>query len=220
MEYSRAFAYPRQDPAWLQKWAIAGAVSLVPVVGQVLTAGYGVEIARRVINAEALPLPDWSNFGDYLRKGLGALVIGLVYLLPLILMGLCVSVPMVVLSLTQGQNTSNWEQAAGVIGACFGLLAVVYALLAGMMLLAALGRYAATDQIGAALRVGEILGMVRAKPGLYLIVLLVSGLAQVVLALVGVVACAVGAAWGLAYAQLVQAHLIGQTHLYMKAARG
>ena len=218
MEYTRAFTYPRQDPAWVQKWAIAGAVSLVPVAGQLLTAGYGVEIARRVIADELHALPEWGNFGDHLRKGLGALVISLVYFAPLILVNLCVAVPVVIFSLVQANNGGGMGEAAGVVGACLGVLAVAYSLLAGMLLMAALGRYAATDQIGAALDVGAVLQQVRAKPGLYLVVLSVSGLSLFGLSLIGVIGCFVGAFWGAAYAQFAQAHLIGQAQRFMKAA--
>jgi hypothetical protein len=202
----------------VQKWAIAGAASLVPVVGQVLTAGYGVAIARRVVNGEADGLPEWGDFGDFLREGLGTLVISLVYFLPLILISLCVAVPVVVVSLIQTNGNSGLEQAAGILGACLGILAVIYSLLAGMALMAALGRYAASGQIGPALNVGEVFRQVRAKPGLYLVVLLVSGLGLLVFSLVGVIGCFVGAFWGAAYAQFAQAHLIGQAQRYTQAA--
>lgn len=217
MEYRRAFVFPQQDPAWVKKWAIAGALSLVPVVGQILIAGYGVAIARRVINGASDSLPEWSDFGDYARQGLSTLVIGLVYFLPLIVVSLCLAVPIAVVSAVSIRD-SGGEQVLGLLGGCLGLFALVYSLLAGMALMAALGRYAAGGELGAALNVGEVLRLVRAKPGLYLMVLLVGGLGQFVLSLLGVIACAVGAAWGGAYAQLAQAHLIGQAQRYQREA--
>ena len=215
MEYTRAFTFAQQDPAWARKWALAGAVSLVPAVGQLVMAGYSVEVARRVIRDEAPPLPEWSDFAEYLRKGLGAVVIGLVYWLPLILVILCASVPLILLSVSANAGRGgSLDGFASVLSLCIVAFGVVYGLLAAMLVQAALGQYAATDQIGAGLRIGEIFGRVRAKPGLYFVVAIVSGLGALILALVGLIACLVGAAWGGAYAQLAHGHLVGQAYRF------
>jgi hypothetical protein len=218
MEYGKAFTFPQQDPDWVKKWGIAGAISLIPIIGQLLVAGYGVEITRRVINDEPHPLPDWSDFGGFLRKGFGVLVVALVYMLPLIVIAICAAVPAAIFGAMQGNSNSDTAgQIGGLIGACLGCFGVVYGLVAGLVLQAALGRYAATDRIGAALRVGEVFGMVRAKPGMYLIVLLLSALAQSLLTSLGSIACVIGALWGGAYAAFIAAHLIGQAYRYATA---
>lgn len=219
MEYGRAFAFPTQNIDWVKKWAIAGAISLIPIVGQLVMAGYSVEITRRVINNEPTTLPDWSDFGAFLRKGFGVLVIGLVYFLPIVLLGLCLGVPLGVASALQsGASDTEWlGQLGGFLGACLGCLGALYGLVAGMLLQVALGRYAATDQIGAALRVAEVFALVRAKPGVFLIVMVVSALAQSVLTSLAVIACVIGAAWGGAYAALATAHLTGQAYRYVSA---
>jgi hypothetical protein len=220
MEYGKAFTYPQQDSNWVLKWGIAGAVSLIPVVGQLLVAGYGVEVSRRVIAGDPQPLPEWSDWAGFLRKGFGVLVIGLVYLLPLIVLAVCAAVPAAVISVIQSNSGSSpdWMgQAGGIVGACLGCFGAVYGLVAGLMLQAAIGRYAATDQIGAALRVGEIWNLMRAKPGMFLIVILLAGLAQFLLTSLGSIACVIGAVWGGAYAALITAHLIGQAYRYVTA---
>lgn len=219
MEYTRAFLFPREDPDGLKKWALTGALGLIPVVGQILLLGYGVEVARRVIREEAHPLPEWTDFTTYARKGLGVVVINLVYWLPLALAVLCLSALLAGLSLLgQRSGAAGGDALAGLMGTCLGFFALVYVVIAGMLTQAAVGQYAATDQLSAALQVGAHLARVRAKPGLYLVVALISALAQIVLTLVGVVACCVGAVWGLAYAQMAHAHLVGQAHRYGPAA--
>lgn len=216
MEYMRAFTYVPEDPQWPTKWGLAGAVTLVPGLGALVAAGYGLEIARRVIHDRPPVLPDWGDFADYARKGLGAAAIAVIYWLPLFLVILCVSVPTLLLSLA-GRNNTTADTLMGWVSVCLGLFGVVYGVLTGMLLQAALGRYAATDQLGAALRLGEVWGQVRAHPGPYLMTMLVSGLGTLILTAVGVIACAVGAAWGAAYGQLVHGHLLGQAQRHAQA---
>jgi len=214
MEYGKAFSYPQQDADWLKKWGILGAVGLIPVLGAILTLGYGVEVTRRVINGEANPLPEWNDFGGFLRKGFNAFVISLVYLLPIILLNLCLTVPLGVLPafVQDSDMAATLASVSSFVGLCLACVAILYVIIAGPMLIGALGRYAVTDQLGAALRVGEILTFVRPKLGVFLIVMIVAGLAASLLTTIGSIACGIGALWGAAYGALVSAHLHGQAY--------
>ena len=99
VDYGKAFTFPQEDPAWIKKVAIAGVIMLVafiPVVGWLiglLLTGYSLEITRRVIAGEQPILPEWTDFGALLKKGLFVLVVGLVYALPLIVVGACAGLP-------------------------------------------------------------------------------------------------------------------------------
>lgn len=222
MEYGKAITYPRQDPNWLQKWGIAGLLSLIPVLGTIIIWGYGVEITRRVIKDDATPLPDWSDFGGYVMKGIYVFVIRFLYFLPLIIIAVCVAVPFALLSAAQanGNDNETLNSVASFAGTCLGGVGAIYGIVAGMMVEAAVGRYAASEQIGEALRVGEVWKMVRAKPGMYFIVLLLSSLFIALLTSLGVIACGIGAAFGAAYGALISAHLQGQAYRYVTAPRG
>jgi hypothetical protein len=222
MEYGKAITYPRQDPGWLMKWGLAGLISIIPVLGTILLWGYGVEIARRVIKDEANPLPEWGDFAGFLMKGLYVFVIRFVYFLPLIIVAVCTAVPLAVIGAAQsgGNDNETLSTIAGFVGTCLGCVGLVYGLVAGMMVEAAIGRYAASEQIGEALRVAEVWQMVRAKPGMYLIVLLLSALLTALLTSLGVIVCVIGAAFGAAYAGLISAHLHGQAYRYVMAQRG
>lgn len=57
MEYGQAIRFPRQDRGWIVKLAITSVLSLVPVLGQIVVAGYGQEIASRVYRDDAHPCP-------------------------------------------------------------------------------------------------------------------------------------------------------------------
>lgn len=219
MEYGKAFTYPQQDADWLKKWGILGAVGLIPVVGALLTAGYGVEVTRRVINNDPNPLPEWSDFGGFLRKGFNVFVIGLVYMLPIIIVSVCIIVPLAVLpNFVQDTDTvAMLLTVSSFVSICMSCLILLYVLIAGPMLIGAIGRYAVTDQLGSALRIGEVLAFVRPKLGVFLIVMIVAGLASSLLASIGSIACGIGALWGAAYGTLVAAHLHGQAYNHASA---
>jgi hypothetical protein len=217
MEYGKAFTYPQQDPNWLKKFVIAALLFFVPVAGQLLVAGYALEITRRVIENNPQVMPEWTNWGALFKKGLYVVVVGLVYALPVILLAMCSSLPSVALSVGNASSDSNTLNAMGtvamVVSACFGCLVLLYAIFMGVTIPAALGRVAATDQLGAAFKFGEVIALVRSKLGVYFIVMLISALTLSVLSSLGSVACGIGLVFGAAYGQLVSAHLHGQAYL-------
>lgn len=219
MEYGRAITYPQQDPDWLKKWGLAGAISLIPLLGQIIVLGYGVEVTRRVIHDDPRPLPGWGDFANFAIQGLMAFIIGLVYVLPLIVLIVCANSVQIGLLIGGAQLDEDLLAQLTTLGSavavCCGCLAALYGVLIAMMLPAALGRYAATGQIGSAFQINQVVGMVRAKPGMYFFVWLVGGLAGLALTLIGTLACGVGLAWGAAYAALINAHLHGQAYRYV-----
>lgn len=227
VDYGKAFTFPQEDPEWIKKVAIAGVIMLltfIPVLNIVtglLLAGYNLEITRRVIAGEQPILPQWTDFGALLKKGLFVLVVGLVYALPLIVVGICAALPSAGLALVSDSDTAQTlGTIAGVVNACFGCLAAIYGIVFAVVLPAAIGRLAASGEISPALRVGEVFGLVRAQPAVYIIVALLGGLAISVLSSIGAIACVVGAAWGIAYGLIASAHLYGQAYRVASAGSG
>ena len=208
MEFGKAFTFAFEDPEWMKKLGIAGLLLIIPIVGWLAVAGWGIELTKRVIARDPQPLPDWSNFGDYLMKGLMVWVIGFVYSLPLILISGCQQG--VILAL-QNQDDDTLATAVTVLSVCFSCVTFVYSIFLGFMLPAAYGKYAATGQLGAAFRFGEVFRMVRSAPSAYLMVLLGSLVAGIV-GVLGVIACVIGLLFTYAYAMVIQAHLWGQAY--------
>jgi Protein of unknown function (DUF4013) len=106
METGKAFSFVFQDPNWPVKVLIGGmlvfvsfAISLIPVVGWIVAVllflilqGYQLVLMRNVINGVAHPLPEWANFGAFMRDGIIMFIITIVYLAlegTLKLCGLC-----------------------------------------------------------------------------------------------------------------------------------
>jgi len=209
MDFGKAFSFVFEDDEWLKKVGIAGLISLIPLLGQLVVAGWGIEVTRRVIRNHPEPLPDWDDFMGYLVKGLQVLVIGFVYMLPVIVVQGCNAgiIPL----LGQTANDDTIMTAYSIFAACFGCLTLLYAIFAGLIMPAALGNFAAKDELKAAFSFGEVFGMVRNNIGAYALVLVGSLLSGLVASL-GVIACVIGVLFTSAYAYAVNGHLMGQAY--------
>jgi len=210
MDFGKAFSYPFEDQDWLKKVGLAALFILIPIIGPLLVAGWGLEITRRVIKRDSDPLPDWSEFGEIIGSGFKVAVVWFAYMLPVILLQACVQ-----LAAIGGIDSTNDEALiAGLsfVIFCISCLVFIYSLIMAFIVPAALGNMAAKNDLSAAFRFGEVVGLVRAQPGAYAIVFLGSLVAGFVASL-GIVACFIGVFFTAAYATTINAHLRGQAYL-------
>jgi len=221
MEFGRAFSFAFQDPDWLKKVGIAAVIFLIPLVGPIILAGWGLEITRRVINNDPVPLPDWSDFSGFLLKGFHAVVVSLAYAFPGILILICGQVATVGLTSAMSNNSGDSSTIGGVltvVGLCMTCLVTILLVGAGFLIPAATGNLAASGELGAAFRFNEVIQLVRAAPGPYIMVLLGVGLANLILAPLGSLACGIGVLFTTAYTTTLGSHLTGQAYNAAKAA--
>ena len=203
MEFGKAFTYIFDDDDWVMKTIIAALVSLIPIIGQITVMGWGLEVTRRVIRNDPNPLPDWSDFGGHIVRGIIAWLIGFVYALPLIILYAC---PIIIIAMAENDDTLmtlGWV--------CFSCLTLLYVVLLMFVLPAAMGNYAAKDELGAAFRFGEVFGLVRTAPGAYLLTILGALIAGFIAPL-GLILCFIGVLWTQVYAILINSHLWGQAY--------
>ena len=210
MDFGKAFSYPFEDQDWLKKVGVAALIVLIPVIGQLLIAGWGFEITRRLIKGDPAPLPDWSEFGEMIGSGLKVAVVWFAYMLPVILLQVCLQVAI----LGSAESLDNDALTAGLsfVVFCISCLVFIYALIMALIVPAALGNMAAKSELSAAFRFGEVFGLVRAQPGAYVMVLL-GGMVAGFVASLGVIACFIGVFFTAAYATTINAHLRGQAYL-------
>lgn len=223
MNFGRAFTFVFEDPDWLKKVGIAALVILIPVVGTIAVLGWTLEITRRVIKGEGETLPEWSDFGAYIGKGFQAFVIGLGYAAPLILLFICGMSISFIPAMLSGNGGQGADAAAGLMGLvmfCTYCLAAIVGIGIGIVMPAAYGKLADSGELGAAFRFGEVIGLVRAAPGPFLMVLLGGIVANGFIAPLGSIACGIGALLTTAYAMLVMAHLYGQAYKNAKETLG
>jgi hypothetical protein len=214
MDFGKAFSYQFEDQDWVKKILIAAVIPLIPLIGFLVVAGWGIEITRRVIRGEPEPLADWDNFGGYLGRGFQFLIIALVYALPLIITGVFPSILLTAPYSNTGTVDSTVSTLAIIATLCFGLIFIVYGFFLAFMLPAALGRFADTGEMGSAFRFREVFGLVKAAPTAYLMVVLGSIISSFIASL-GTIACGVGALATTAYSTTINSHL--QAQAYMEA---
>jgi hypothetical protein len=216
MQFGKAFTFVFEDQKWLQKVGIAALILLIPLIGALVVLGWSLEVTRRVIKSDPELLPDFSDFGGHLLRGLKAFVIALVYVLPIILVSICSQA--VTLGITSGSNSQNSDAMGGIavaVALCLSCFSIIYGIFVGLLLPAAFGNFVATDQLGAGFRLGEVMGLFRANPGAYLLVfvgVILSGF----IGSLGVILCVIGALLTYAYSMLINGHLYGQAYLAAK----
>ncbi len=206
MDFGKAFTFVFEDEDWLKKIALGGLLSLIPVIGIFLVIGYGLEVTKRVIKGDVEVLPDWSDFGGYLTKGFLVFLIAFVYLLPVILVQICSSLPFLYENADETLLT-----VFTIVTVCFGCFTFLYSLAAYLVLPAAVGRYAATGELGEAFKLGAIFGMVKDNLGTYGMVLL-GGIIASLVASLGSIACVIGVLFTMVYSMAVNGHLWGQAY--------
>lgn len=221
MQFGRAFSFAFEDPEWLKKIGIAALVSLIPLVGQIFLIGWGFEVTRRVIARDPHLLPDWSDFGGHLVRGLKVALVYLVYSLPVLILVGCLQGGMIGSSMLVAGQESNGDAAAIasiVVASALGCLMLIYGILMAFLLPAALGKMAATGNLGDAFRLGEVFALVRAAPGPYVLAIL-GGILAGIIGSLGSIACAIGVILTTAYSSVITGHLCGQAYLAASEAK-
>lgn len=209
MNVGKAFSFVFEDENWVTKVLIGGVVSLIPIIGQILAYGYGIELMRNVMRGEARPLPEWDDWGGKLVNGIMYTIIGIVYALPLILLISCFGVLM---SMASGPEAGEAMSAVASIGGiCLGGFSMIYGTFIALMLPPALGRYLETGELGAAFRFGEVWALLRDNIGGWLIALVLAWLASLV-ASFGIILCGVGILFTGFWAVLVMTYLWGDVY--------
>jgi hypothetical protein len=212
MDFGKAFTFVFDDEDWIKKIGVGGLLSLIPVIGVFVVLGWAVEVTKRVIKGDAEVLPDWSDFGGYLTRGFLVFLIAFVYLLPVILIQSCSS-----LQYLYPDANDTMYTIFTIVTICFGCFTALYSLAAYLVLPAAVGRYAATDELGAAFKLGEIFRMVKDNLGTYGLVLL-GGIVASLVGSLGTIACVIGVLFTMVYSMAINGHLWGQAYLDSSSA--
>ncbi len=209
MDVGRTLSYIFEDERWVTKVLIGGLVLLIPFIGSLVLIGYMLKTAQNVARGVERPLPEWSEFGDLLMRGLYGFIISLVYMLPYIVVyGICACA---MGGFTAAAETS--DDPSALIGglACIIMpIVLLLAFLGGLMSYAGWARYIATDQLSEAFKFGEVFAMLRNNLGLFLMAMLVVGILSGIVAMLGIIAIFIGVLFTGFMAYLMQGHALGQ----------
>lgn len=214
MNYSRAFSYVFDDKNWLSKLLIAGLISLIPIIGQFYLMGWMVEIVRRVKAGRTDILPT-THFTYFLELGLKLFVVGLIYSIPVIILGFILNL----------LNSHAEYSDRGFIVVMYTSMGCLGSLLTFVLNVAVafLGTYgtiklAQTDQIRACLDFTDAFHTIKDNFVTFILVELlavVAGLIQTA----GLIFCFIGIIFTAPYGSAVTAHLVGQLWDNLKPSR-
>jgi len=215
MDIGKSFTFVFEDENWITKLLLAAAILLlgilfswlllIPLVlALALLGGYSAEITRQVIGGELSKLPEWDDWGKLIADGLKVVVIGIVYALPIIVIALCLGLPI-------GIFAENSQGVASLFSMLLSCLTLLWAIVMSLALPAAIAFWVANDDLSAAFRFGDVIGLVRDNFATYLITFLMSWVANFIGEL-GSIVCGVGWLVTVPYALMVTGHLYGQAY--------
>jgi len=216
MDIGKSFTFVFEDDAWITKILVAAAILFlgvffswmlfIPLILAVaLLNGYMVEIIRQVVGGKVDALPDWDNWGDLIGDGLKVLIVQIVYALPIIILSCCLIIPMIVAA-------ENAEALGGFLGVVLSCFIVLWAIVLSIVLPAATAVFAATGDLAAAFRFGEVFALVRDNLSTYLITFVMSWVASFIGSLGGSI-CGLVAFLTAPYATMVTGHLYAQAYV-------
>ena len=214
MNFTKAFTYIFDDQRWLEKLVIPLLVTLIPVVGWMVVAGYLMRVTRNVAEHQVEPLPE-LDFGGDLGRGFKVFVANLAYALPIIIVSTLLFLP---LALTKNSSaTTVFAIFLAIIG---GILILIYSLLLAVVMPAANANLAVKERISAAFGFKEISRMLRNNIKVWLIVIGGTILCSAIIAPIGGIVLAIGAIVTGLYSQLIIAHLAGQAYAHSQTPGG
>lgn len=224
MDFGKSFTYPFEDQRWLNKTLIGAIVWAVPIVNFAI-GGYLIDLLKNILRGDALPLPEWSDFGDKWVRGFLLFLASLVYAIPLLVLS---CIPMVLFFVpaysSEGDLQNTLFAVLTGVGGLFACLIALYSLLLTFIYPAVYIHYARIGTFGAFFEFGNIFKIVRADLGKYLVAWILSIVAALVVGLViglvstllsfipcigWAIAWILGAVAGV-YVFYVYAHLFGQ----------
>jgi hypothetical protein len=222
MDFGKAFTFMFDDPNWLRKLGIGTLVGLLSivlmpillgVVPLIMVAGYCLDALRNVADGKEFPMPEWSDWGGFLVRGLKLTVAFVVWSLPIFI----IMVPLFIgTALTGNQSNGGTAFGALLIG-CSSCLMFVWGVFFLLLSPAIYIRLAATGRLGATFELGKLWALTRDNLGnviLALVLTFVAGLIAAVIGSLGMLLLCVGflvtVPLATLWQYLVQAHLFGQ----------
>ena len=172
LSLKKLFRFPFQAPNWQSRFVVGTALILanyvIPIVPAIFLAGYALRVMRQTLAGQEPELPAWDDWGELAKDGLRAMLAGLVYFLPaLIVFAVGVAVYFIgnlYLPLTASSSGDPDQMLAGLPAIVLGSMAILFvsmlvgivlSLLGAIAMPAATAHFVAQDELRAAFRVRQ-----------------------------------------------------------------
>ena len=204
-----------KDQDIVKKLVIGGLLSLTGI-GLFAVLGWMVEIMREVSRGEEPVMPDFDNIGEFFMDGLKVSLVGIVWSLPVALL-VVIFVSLMIFAPAFGFDGDTVAAMALILSFCLVALVFLTLIPITLLLIPALGIYAETGSVKAALNVREAFVLVRANVGGFLIAALLGLLVQAVLNSIGTLLCVIGVFPAGVVSYALQGQLFGNAYMDARA---
>lgn len=211
MDISRAIQFFTDDERWITKIIIGSVLGFLGflILPIFIIIGYAIQIARNVKDGMDTPLPEWDNWGQYLRDGFVIVMAGFIYSLPVMLL---FGAGAVMVGVGSATEVNAFVALGGVAMMTLGCIAFLYMLALLVIMPAIYIQFIEHGTLGACLNFREVLDITRNNIGDILITVLVMSGIGMAGTFIAVIPC-LGMILAFAIIPLTQfvgAHLYGQ----------
>ncbi len=224
LDVGTAFTFPKDDPSWINKLVIGGLMVLgsfliIPIF---ILIGWGVGVAENVLDGEEYPMPEWHEWGKFMRDGFNIFIAQIVYTLPFWLLACIGALVGVGPAIITGSEEIGALGAASMIAlSCLGVLFMVALLFIAPAII--IQYIKSGRQLGACFQFGEVIGIARDNISTIIVALVAIMVVQfafsLVLSVLGIIPC-LGWILGLALMFVAQPYFLASSnHLYGQIAR-
>jgi len=168
-----AVRFPFEDKKWVEKLFIA-AVMLIGsflIIPALFYMGYSYELQRRmIVDGEKPSLPEWDNWGTYLKNGFKMIAVQIIYTLPylIVVLPILFSFLFLLIKSAVSENPAPYFLPIPVLMILLGVVTVFgYPLI--LVIKAAQGRLIATGSFEEALHLSEVWLIFRSNLGGYVL---------------------------------------------------
>lgn len=166
IDIGRAFKAPFEDREWVSK-TLLGFVWAILVVTSPAIYGAQIEYIRSVHHGNET-LPTWDDFGNKWVQGLLVSVAGLLYMLPVAILGVLFIVPGIIGAMASGGEGGDAVGALFAGGFClFWVFALAWGIAVSVLFSAALTHYAMRGTFASFFEFREIMSHVRGGTGYF-----------------------------------------------------
>ena len=217
-DFARPFSFVFDDPEWLQRILIGGLFYLAGflIVGWFFILGYMAKLARNVIAGLERPLPDWENLGDYFNEGLRLFGVIVVYVLPLVVLGIGMMFPAMI---AETFDNDGARTMAGLMSGCITCLFVPLTFAMIFFMPASLLFAAVERRFGAAFEFGRIWPFIKQNIGNYLLAIVVYLIARMIGG-VGIFLLCIGVIFTGFWSFLITTHAFAQVYRLATQPKG
>lgn len=180
IDFGRAFQFFFEDPEWQKKTLMGSLFALLTmvIVGAPFLAGYGMAVLRRTARGEALPLPEWDDYGKLFMDGLQTIGLYLVHIVGALLIPGAIGCIAAVVGSAAGGDAGGGLAGLGMMVAI--LLVMVLVLPVLVYFPAAYIRMTVLERFSAGFEVRENIELIKRGPGNYFLALAIYLLTQLI----------------------------------------